>query len=79
MNTVASQIALFTDESVVCSGLIRSGPSLYKWAIDAEPGLGPDDYASRVHYLEWIFRDVIHTKYQRGPNLENHLQKCDQK
>ena len=62
MNTVASQVTLFTDESVVCSGPIRPGPSLYEWAIDAVPGLGPDDYASRVQYgryLEWVFRDVI--------------------
>ena len=73
MNTVASQITLFTDESVVCSGPIRSGPSLYKWAIDAEPGLGPDDYASRVQYgryLEWVFRDVIH---RTPPNVQVEL------
>ena len=50
MNTVASQINLSTDESVVCFGPIGPGPSLYEWAIDAEPGLSLDDYASRVQY-----------------------------
>nr|WP_067270766.1 FAD/NAD(P)-binding protein [Streptomyces jeddahensis] len=32
MNTVASQVTLFTDDSVDCSGPIRPGPSLYEWA-----------------------------------------------
>ena len=64
MNTVTSQMTLFTDESVDCSGPIRPGPSLYTWATDAEPELGPDDYASRAQYgryLEWVFREVLHT------------------
>lgn len=63
MNTVTSQMTLFTDESVICSGPIRLGPSLYKWATDAEPQLGPDDYATRAQYgryLEWFFGEVLH-------------------
>lgn len=32
MNTVASQVTLFTDETVDCSGPIHPGPSLYEWA-----------------------------------------------
>ncbi|MEV7731131.1 FAD/NAD(P)-binding protein [Streptomyces sp. NPDC088921] len=32
MNTVASQVTLFTDESVDCAGPIRPGPSLQEWA-----------------------------------------------
>ncbi|MEU0428702.1 FAD/NAD(P)-binding protein [Streptomyces canus] len=32
MNTVASQVTLFTDESVDCAGPIRRGPSLHEWA-----------------------------------------------
>ncbi|MDX2937532.1 FAD/NAD(P)-binding protein [Streptomyces ipomoeae] len=44
MNTVASQVTLFTDETVDCSGPIRPGPSLYEWATDrpgGTPGLDP--------------------------------------
>ncbi|KAI9931692.1 hypothetical protein ASPWEDRAFT_37449 [Aspergillus wentii DTO 134E9] len=62
MNTVTSQVTLFTDESVVCSGPIREGPSLYKWAAAAKLGLGPDDYPTRAqygHYLEWVFNKVV--------------------
>ena len=62
MNTVTSQMTLFTDDSVICEGPIRPGPSLYKWATDAEPELGPDDYASRAQYgryLEWVFGEVL--------------------
>ena len=63
MNTVTSQMTLFTDESVVCTGPIRPGPSLYTWATDHDLGLGPDDYAGRAQYgryLEWVFCEVVH-------------------
>lgn len=59
MNTVASQVTLFTDTSVDCSGPIRPGPSLHEWA-PAE--LGPDDYPTRAHYgryLEWVFARTV--------------------
>jgi uncharacterized NAD(P)/FAD-binding protein YdhS len=67
MNTVASQVTLFTDESVDCSGPIRPGPSLHEWAADrADPGgppaPGPDDYPTRAQYgryLEWVFAEVV--------------------
>ncbi|MFF2525815.1 FAD/NAD(P)-binding protein [Streptomyces liangshanensis] len=60
MNTVASQVTVFTDATVACEGPVRPGPSLYEWAVD-RPGeaLGPDDYPSRAsygRYLEWAFR-----------------------
>ena len=32
MNTVASQVSMFTDESVECEGPVARGPSLYEWA-----------------------------------------------
>ncbi|BBC36798.1 uncharacterized protein SGFS_080920 [Streptomyces graminofaciens] len=59
MNTVASQVTLFTDESVDCSGPIRPGPSLHEWA---RGELGPDEYPTRAHYgryLEWVFAEVV--------------------
>ncbi|KJK76060.1 hypothetical protein H634G_08465, partial [Metarhizium anisopliae BRIP 53293] len=62
MNTVTSQVTLFTDDSVVCAGPIRPGPSLHDWAREAEPDLGPDDYATRAQYggyLEWVFGEVV--------------------
>ncbi|MBZ3903421.1 FAD/NAD(P)-binding protein [Streptomyces scabiei] len=68
MNTVASQVTLFTDDSVDCSGPTRPGPSLYEWAAlqPEEPGgtpeLGPDDYPTRARYgryLEWVFAEVV--------------------
>lgn len=59
MNTVASQVTLFTDESVDCSGPICPGPSLHAWAGGE---LGPDDYPTRAQYgryLEWVFGRVV--------------------
>jgi uncharacterized NAD(P)/FAD-binding protein YdhS len=65
MNTVASQVTLFTDDSVDCSGPIRPGPSLHEWA---DGDLGPDDYPTRAHYgryLEWVFAEVVRTARTR--------------
>ncbi|MFI6486040.1 FAD/NAD(P)-binding protein [Streptomyces sp. NPDC050564] len=59
MNTVASQVTLFTDESLDCSGPICPGPSLHAWAGGE---LGPDDYPTRAEYgryLEWVFGEVV--------------------
>ncbi|MDQ1011052.1 putative NAD(P)/FAD-binding protein YdhS [Streptomyces sp. V4I23] len=63
MNTVASQVTVFTDDSVACEGPIRPGPSLYEWAA-GRPGerLGPDDYPTRAcygRYLEWAFARTV--------------------
>ncbi|MFD7448402.1 FAD/NAD(P)-binding protein [Kitasatospora sp. NPDC059827] len=69
MNTVASQVTMFTDPSVTCEGPIRPGPSLYEWAkldIELEPleypgwvseeaaALGPDSYPSRAFYGHYL-------------------------
>ncbi|AWZ04277.1 MULTISPECIES: FAD/NAD(P)-binding protein [unclassified Streptomyces] len=43
MNTVASQVTLFTDDTVEMAGPLASGPSLYEWArlmTPLEPGEG---------------------------------------
>ncbi|MCI3225150.1 FAD/NAD(P)-binding domain-containing protein [Streptomyces sp. NP-1717] len=45
MNTVASQVTLFTDESVEIDGELAPGPSLYDWAVRtaAAPGEAPGE------------------------------------
>nr|WP_256356099.1 FAD/NAD(P)-binding protein [Streptomyces sp. PKU-EA00015] len=63
MNTVASQVTVFTDDSVACEGPIRPGPSLYEWAAGrCGERLGPDDYPTRAcygRYLEWAFARTV--------------------
>lgn len=69
MNTVASQVTMFVDETVDCAGPVVRGPSLYEWArsiallgspdvpdaVRAEAeGLGPDDYPSRAFYGSYL-------------------------
>lgn len=70
MNTVASQVTMFTDESVNCEGPISHGPSLYEWARFLERlepyvpypphvyeecrRLGPDSYPSRALYGRYL-------------------------
>ncbi|KAK6815670.1 hypothetical protein PG987_016436 [Apiospora arundinis] len=62
MNTVTSQITLFTDKSVESARRICPGPTLYEWLADKYPEYGPDDYPTRAiygQYLSWIFNDVV--------------------
>jgi FAD-NAD(P)-binding len=69
MNTVASQVTMFVDETVDCVGPVVGGPSLYEWArsitllgapsvsnaVRAEAErLGPDDYPSRAFYGSYL-------------------------
>ncbi|MHA6765388.1 FAD/NAD(P)-binding protein [Streptacidiphilus sp. PAMC 29251] len=69
MNTVASQVTVFTDDSVELEGPVEPGPSLYEWAQVAAGAdaplldddflaearrLGPDDYPSRALYGRYL-------------------------
>ncbi|MEU9129516.1 FAD/NAD(P)-binding protein [Kitasatospora sp. NPDC048540] len=70
MNTVASQITVYTDDSVRIDGPVEPGPSLYEWARElAHPGrptgqdeaalaeartLGPDCYPTRAFYGRYL-------------------------
>jgi uncharacterized NAD(P)/FAD-binding protein YdhS len=71
MNTAASQVTLFTDDSVDCSGPIRPGPSLHEWAGGT---LGPDEYPTRAvygRYLEWVFARAVR-EAPPGLRVETH-------
>ncbi|MFI5553937.1 FAD/NAD(P)-binding protein [Streptomyces sp. NPDC051738] len=68
MNTVASQVTLFTDDSVDCAGPSVPGPSLYAWArmieqdtgghplqvLDEARRLGPDSYPTRAFHGHYL-------------------------
>lgn len=68
MNTVASQITMFADDSVDCAGPVVAGPSLHDWArfvhtfagkvpewVEKEAKrLGPDSYPSRAFYGHYL-------------------------
>ncbi|GAA1920519.1 FAD/NAD(P)-binding protein [Streptantibioticus ferralitis] len=76
MNTVASQITVFTDDSSRIDGPIEPGPTLYEWAeslsvlsqldsYDEETlaeaeKLGPDSYPTRAFYGRYL-----HDSFQR--------------
>ncbi|MCQ4084304.1 FAD/NAD(P)-binding protein [Streptomyces sp. RB6PN25] len=48
MNTVASQVSVFTDDSVEMDGPVEPGPSLYEWAESVVRSGGPDRYDDRT-------------------------------
>lgn len=70
MNTVASQVTVFTDDSVECGGPVAEGPSLYEWARffsltaqlseyefsvrEEAKRLGPDAYPTRALYGTYL-------------------------
>ena len=61
MNTVASQVTVFTDESVVCEGPKIPGPSLYEWARFL-PLLDEED-----QYDEWVLEEARELKPDSYP------------
>ncbi|MGW6445736.1 FAD/NAD(P)-binding protein [Lentzea sp. NPDC055074] len=69
MNTVASQVTVFTDASATIAGPVVPGPSLYEWArevallgegdhdewiVEEARLLGPDSYPSRAFYGQYL-------------------------
>lgn len=63
MNTVASQITVFTDDSSRIDGPIEPGPSLWEWA---EGQVGPNDYPTRAFYGAYL-QDCYHRVVARAP------------
>lgn len=71
MNSMASDVTIFTDESVDCEGPIMPGPDLATWVagegavILEEAGLdlpGPMDFPARLvqaEYLAWVWERVV--------------------
>ena len=82
MNTVASQVTVYTDESIEMGGPVEPGPSLYEWArsFAAVPGqrgrdarlraqaadLGPDAYPTRSLYGRYL-EDAFRSIIDRAP------------
>ena len=70
MNTISSQITLFTDDSVEMDGALEPGPSLYEWArfltlmrpvgrhdertLAEARALGPDSYPTRSFHGQYL-------------------------
>lgn len=75
MNSMAADVTMYTDDSVVCEGPIRPGPTFWDWAREhadpaqLEPALAAElravtasTFPSRrlqSHYLEWVLGDVL--------------------
>ncbi|MFG2695273.1 FAD/NAD(P)-binding protein [Kitasatospora sp. NPDC048407] len=76
MNTVASQVTVFTDDSVRIDGPVEPGPSLYEWArspygaeadvLAEAASLGPDSYPTRAFYGAYL-RAVFQRLVERAP------------
>jgi hypothetical protein len=87
MNSMASDVTIFTDESVVCDGPIRPGPDLATWAngvgatLLEEAGLepsGPMDFPPRLlqaEYLSWVWDRVIRS-LPPGVTVTTHLERA---
>jgi len=75
MNSMASDVTMYTDDSVVCEGPIRPGPSFWDWAREhADPDTFEPELAAELRavtastfpsrrlqsrYLEWVLADLL--------------------
>ncbi len=74
MNSMAEDVTMFTDSSVVCTGPVRPGPSLAEWAVDLSTveldagvraeleAMSPTSFPSRrvqSAYLKWFHQRAI--------------------
>ncbi|SHL37724.1 FAD-NAD(P)-binding [Pseudonocardia thermophila] len=75
MNSMAADVTMYTDESVVCEGPIRPGPSFWDWAREhADPAAFEPELAAELRsitassfpsrrlqsrYLEWVLADLL--------------------
>ncbi|MFI5730387.1 FAD/NAD(P)-binding protein [Kribbella sp. NPDC051587] len=71
MNSMTSDVTIFTDESVECEGPIRPGPDLATWVAGAGATIleragiqqpGPMDFPPRLvqaEYLSWVWDRVV--------------------
>ncbi|NEA33991.1 FAD/NAD(P)-binding protein [Streptomyces sp. SID13031] len=87
MNSMASDVTIFTDESVVCEGPISPGPDLATWAngvgatLLEEAGLeapGPMDFPPRLlqaEYLSWVWDRVLRS-LPPGVTVTTHLERA---
>lgn len=69
LNTVASQITLFTDETVISAGEKLPGPTLYEWAVQYSnyENIQPNSYLPRRmfgEYLNWTYHYLV--KHLKG-------------
>ncbi|WP_461119538.1 FAD/NAD(P)-binding protein [Saccharothrix stipae] len=85
MNTVASQVTVFVDDSVDCAGPVVPGPSLHEWArfvalLNPFPdlpawvrrealALGPDAYPTRALYGHYLDWTLRHLVEHAPANL----------
>jgi uncharacterized NAD(P)/FAD-binding protein YdhS len=87
MNSMASDVTIFTDESVDCAGPIVPGPALDQWVVGAgatvleEAGIepvGPMDFPPRLvqaEYLAWVWDRVV-TSMPATVTVETHLDRA---
>jgi hypothetical protein len=92
MNTVASQVSMFTDATVDMEGPLVPGPALYDWAsfltmmspvdgyedwVLAEAGrLGPNSYPTRAFYGRYLEWVFARVVSQAPPHLRIRVHRC---
>ncbi|NDZ80048.1 FAD/NAD(P)-binding protein [Streptomyces sp. SID10853] len=69
MNTVASQITVYTDDSSRIEGPVEPGPSLYEWAQELVRAAGPQDRSAAIAEARALGPDSYPTRAFYGGYL----------
>lgn len=87
MNSMTSDVTIFTDESVECEGPVVPGPALDQWVVGAgatvleEAGIeppGPMDFPPRLvqaEYLAWVWDRVVDS-LPAHVSVQTHLERA---
>ncbi|PSL51959.1 FAD-NAD(P)-binding protein [Saccharothrix carnea] len=62
LNTIASQLTIFSDERMTPGAPVTPGPSLYEWCLEHHGPVRFDEFLSRRllgEYLQWAVRDLL--------------------
>ena len=62
LNTIASQLTIFSDEGMTPGAPVTPGPSLYEWCLEHHDPVRFDEFLPRRllgEYLQWAVRDLL--------------------
>jgi len=70
MNTICSELTVFTDDTCLIQGSINKGPNLYEWIKLLGGSLGSNDYPPRNIFGKYLNWHVLNNISKSPPNVK---------